>query len=477
MREKRYESPLSSRYASPEMSLLFSSYFKHLTWRKLWIALAKAEKALGLEITQQQIQEMEEALPTIPFNVAQEYEKTLRHDVMAHIHAYADQCPAARGIIHLGATSCFVTDNTDLIQMHKGLELLSTKLIQVIRQLTVFAKTYAELPTLGYTHLQPAQPTTVGKRACLWLQDFLLDLQHLNEVLHHFRFLGAKGATGTQASFLHLFHQDVQKVEALDELIAKEMGFSKLFIISGQTYTRKQDLRILQVLSSIAASAHKFATDLRLLAHLKEMDEPRSESQVGSSAMPYKHNPVRSERICGLSRYLISLGENPAYTAATQWLERSLDDSANRRLAISESFLTADAILNLLCDLTSNLRVHPKMIERHLQEELPFMATENILMEAVHQGKDRQRVHEALRRHSREASHAMVDEGKPCDLLDRIAQDASIGLSPAKIHQLVKVEHFIGRSAAQVQRFLKEEVDPVLRQHQEMAVPNFYIEV
>ncbi len=477
MDHRSYESPLATRYASKELSLLFSPEYKYVTWRKLWVALAKAEQTLGLDIRTEQIEELEKHLYEIDYQKASDYEKIFRHDVMAHIHAYGDQCPNAKGIIHWGATSCFVTDNGDLIQMYEGLKILRGKLLQVIRHLAAFASAHADLPCLSYTHFQPAQPTTVGKRACLWLQDFLLDLNDLETQLSDFRFLGVKGATGTQASFLLLFKNDHQKVKKLDALVAKEMGFTKLFAISGQTYTRKQDMRIFSVLSGIAASAHKFATDMRLLAHLKELDEPFSIKQVGSSAMPHKRNPMRCERICSLARFLLSLAENPSYTAATQWLERSLDDSANRRLAIPEAFLTADAILNLLGSVTQNVPVYPKMIERHLEEELPFMATENILMEAVRRGKDRQKIHERLKELSQKASLAIKEKGEDPHLLKAIARDPDIGLSEKEIHDLAQVHLFIGRAPQQVREFLKEEVEPLLKKYQgeEVSLPSVEI--
>jgi adenylosuccinate lyase len=476
-RSHSYESPLSSRYASREMSALFSPFYKHLTWRKLWIALAKAEQKLGLAITDKQIHALEKHLEPIDFAKAAEYEKTLRHDVMAHIQTFADQCPEARAIIHLGATSCFVTDNTDLIQMREGLSILTEKLSQVIRQLSAFAKTYAHLATLSYTHLQPAQPTTVGKRACLWLQDFVMDLTRLEYELKNLRFLGVKGATGTQASFLQLFNNDASKVEELDKLVAEEMGFSKPLLISGQTYTRKQDLNILYALSGLAVSAHKFGTDLRLLAHMKEMEEPFTDTQVGSSAMPYKRNPTHSERLCGIARFLISLSENPAYTAATQWLERTLDDSANRRLSIPEAFLSADSLLNILGHLTSGLIVYPKMIEKHLKQELPFMATEHILMEAVKRGKDRQHVHEALRKHTQASSRKLKERGESSDLFHLIAEDPAIGLSKHDIEHLAQADHFTGMAEEQVHHFLRTEVDPILIHYPDIKPTSFSIQV
>ncbi len=466
---KTYQSPLSDRYASEEMSYLFSPHFKYITWRKLWIALAKSQKALGLSITDKQIAELQNACDQIDLKAADAYEKKFRHDVMAHIHAYGDLCPGAKGIIHLGATSCFVTDNTDLIQMREGLKILRNKILQALRHLDCFAKEHAGLSCLSYTHFQPAQPTTVGKRACLWLQDLLIDLSDIEHQIDEIRFLGVKGATGTQASFLSLFQGDHGKVKKLEELVATEMGFSKLFQISGQTYTRKQDIRVLSALSSFAASTHKFATDLRLLAHLKEIEEPFADKQIGSSAMPYKRNPMRSERICGLARFLISLNENPLYTEATQWFERTLDDSANRRLYLPQAFLTADAILNLICNITAGMIVNPKVIERHLQEELPFLATEQILMEAVKKGKDRQAVHERLRFHSLETSRRMKEEGMPNDLLERIASDSEIGLSTLELQEQMHVKHFIGRAIEQTHDFLNTEVAPILKKHEAIS--------
>lgn len=468
MNDKIYQSPLAERYASQEMSYLFSFHHKYTVWRKLWVALAKAQQMCGLSITDAQIHSLLQHVDTVDLGKAQEYEKQLRHDVMAHIHAYGEQCPEAKGIIHLGATSCYVTDNGDLLQMRDALKLIRNKTIQVIRQLKPFASQYAHLCCLSYTHFQAAQPTTVGKRACLWLQDFLIDLKDLEHTIEEIHFLGVKGATGTQASFLSLFQGDHHKVKELESLVAKEMGFSRVLSISGQTYTRKQDIRIAATLSSLASSAHKFATDLRLLSHLKEIEEPFAEKQIGSSAMPYKRNPVRCERICGLARFLISLNENALYTESTQWLERSLDDSANRRLYIPELFLAADAILNLLCNVTANLVVHPKMIEKHLNDELPFLATENILMEAVKAGKDRQQVHERLRIHSLEASKQIKEQGQHNDLLQQIAKDNSIGLTLQQIQEFARPEHFIGRAVEQVHSFLNDEVAPILLRYQEI---------
>ncbi len=462
----QYQHPLASRYSSPEMSEIFSPDFKYKTWRKLWIALAKAQHTLGLPVTKAQIQALSQAVDHINYERAEELEKTLHHDVMAHIHAFGEQCPEAHGIIHLGATSCYVTDNADLIQIKQALILMRRKCIQVIRNLKNFASEYASLACLSYTHFQPAQPTTVGKRACLWIQDLLFDLHDIEHLLTEMHFLGVKGATGTQASFLHLFNGDHEKVKQLDILVAQEMGFSHIFTISGQTYTRKQDIRISNLLSSFAASSHKCATDVRLLAHLKELEEPFSSTQVGSSAMPYKRNPIRSERICGIARFLISLNENALYTEATQWLERSLDDSANRRLSLSQAFLAADSLFNLLCHLTSGLIVYPKVIAKHLEQEIPFLATEHLLMEAVKKGKDRQHIHERLRVHSLESGRRIKEEGANCDLFERIAADPELGFTFEELHELTRAERLIGRSYEQTQEFLDTVVDPILTKYQ-----------
>lgn len=459
---KHYTSPFSLRYASKAMSHLFSPHFKHLTWRKLWIALAKAQKELGLPISGDQITALEKGLEPIDFEKAAHFEKIYHHDVMAHIHAYAEMAPAAKGIIHLGATSCYVTDNTDLIQMKEGLVLLLEKLKTVLSHLATFAKRHADLPTLSYTHLQPAQPTTVGKRACLWLQDLIIDYHNFSHVLENLKFLGLKGATGTQSSFLNLFEGDASKVDLLEQKIAHAMGFTKLFTISGQTYTRKQDISVMSALSSFAASLHKFATDLRLLSHLKEVHEPFAKTQVGSSAMPHKKNPIYAERICAISRFLISLQENAFYTEATQWLERSLDDSANRRLYIPEAFLAADSLLELLLLVTKNLETSPSLITAHLSQELPFLITEQILMTAVKKGKNRQDVHEALREHSHKAS-ALIQEGKPHTLLQTIANDPTIGLSLKELEELMHSSPLTGRASSQVAQFIAQEVDPLLK--------------
>ncbi len=466
-----------SRYASAEMQSLFTPQYKYTTWRKLWIALAKAEKKLGLPISAEQIAEMERNIDAIDLERVSFYEKKLRHDVMAHIHAFGDVAPAAKGIIHLGATSCYVTDNTDLIQMKAGMLLLEAKLVDTVRQLKEHAKRYADLPCLSYTHLQAAQPTTVGKRICLWIQDLLMDLQDLDTTLNHLEFLGLKGATGTQASFLALFKGDSSKVKKLELDVAKEMGFPKVISLSGQTYTRKQDVRIFNTLSSIAVSAHKFGTDLRLLAHMKEMEEPFGDEQVGSSTMPHKRNPTRSERLCGLSRHLISLATNPAYTAATQWLERSLDDSSNRRLCIPEAFLVADSILNLLHYLASELVVYPKIIEKRLLEELPFLATEHILMAASQKGGDRQVLHEALRKKSHEVSSEWKLHGKQKDLLQSIAEDPLFKLSKKELEHVLNPQDFTGRASGQVQEFIEKELEPILKKYSHCKIYPISIEI
>jgi adenylosuccinate lyase len=459
------------------MAEIFSSTHKYRLWRKLWIALAKAEKSLGLPISETQIDSLEKAADTINFERAAFHEKRLKHDVMAHIHAFGEEAPEAKGIIHLGATSCYITDNADLLQMKEALELLQARLVGLIRTLSDQAKKYANLPCLSYTHLQPAQPTTAGRRICLWIQDLLMDLEELSHCLSTLRFLGAKGATGTQASFLALFEGDETKVQLLEEHIALEMGFSNLFSLSGQTYTRKQDVRILHVLKSIAISAHKFSTDLRLLAHMKEMEEPFEVDQVGSSAMPYKRNPHKAERLSGLSRYLISLTENPTYTAALQWLERSLDDSVNRRLCIPESFLAADSILTLYHHIASNLVVYPKVMEKRLEEELPFLATENILMASAKKGKDRQKVHEALKIHSLQATKKLKLEGEPTNLLKEIAKDPEFGLSEEELKALAKSALLLGRAPKQTEDFLEKEVGPILQRFHALSIPSFKIEI
>ena len=457
-----YESPLASRYASKEMLRLFSPDKKFTTWRRLWIALARAEMELGLPITQAQIDEMEREKDHIDYDLAARKEKELRHDVMAHIHTYGAVCPSAMPIIHLGATSCYVGDNTDIIIMGEALRLIRDKLVRILAALGKFADEYKALPTLGYTHYQAAQMVTVGKRATLWMNELLMDLEEVEYRLSNLKLLGCKGTTGTQASFLELFAGDQDKVLELNRKIAAEMGFDLVQPVSGQTYTRKVDSAILATLSGIAQSAHKFATDLRLLCHMKEVEEPFEKNQVGFSAMPYKRNPMRSERICALARYVISDAMNPAMTASTQWFERTLDDSANKRIAMSEAFLAVDAILNLYDNVASNLVVHPKVIEKHIMEELPFMATENILMDAVKKGGDRQELHERIRTHSLAAGSRVKDEGLPNDLLERIAADPAFGLSREDVLAHLDPADYIGCCPQQVERFLQDDIQPVL---------------
>ncbi len=457
-----YESPLNSRYASKEMQFLFSPDNKFRTWRKLWIALAESEKELGLSITEEQIDELVEHKDDINYDVAAREERIVRHDVMAHVHAYGEQCPKARGIIHLGATSCYVGDNTDLMIMRDALILVRKRLIHVISGLSSFAESYKSMPTLGFTHFQPAQLVTVGKRATLWLQDLLFDLDELTFVIDSLKLLGCKGTTGTQASFLSLFHGDHDKVVMLDKMIAEKMGFSDSYMVSGQTYSRKIDSRVLNSLSSIAQSAHKFSNDIRLLQHLKEIEEPFEKTQIGSSAMAYKRNPMRSERIASLSRYVIADVMNPAMTASEQWFERTLDDSANKRISVPEAFLAVDAILSIYQNVISGLVVYPGVIRKHLMEELPFMATENIMMEASSKGGDRQDLHERIRVHSMAAGAVVKVEGKPNDLLERIAGDDAFGLDTDSLSALLDPNLYIGRCPEQVTAFLVEEVQPVL---------------
>lgn len=458
-----YQSPLGLRYASQEMTHLFSNQHRHSTWRRLWIALAEAQKDLGLNISAEQIRELKEHVDNIDFEKVACYEKEFRHDVMAHIHAYGDLCPQARPIIHLGATSCLITDNSDLIIYRDALIILRNKLLSVLSLLSSAAQKYKDLPTLSYTHFQTAQPTTVGKRISLWLQDFLLDFHDLQHRLEKLRPLGIRGATGTQASFLSLFEGDHQKVKDLETLVCERFQLNLPFAVSGQTYTRKQDAQILETLSSIATSAHKMCSDFRLLAHLKEMEEPFAKSQVGSSAMPYKRNPMQSERICSLARFVLSLSENPKYTAATQWLERSLDDSANRRLCMPEAFLTCDSILQLLIHLSGNFVVHPKVIENNLNRELPFLATENILCASVKKGKDRQSIHERIRQQCIESSQRMKEEGKDNDLVQRMTQDDTIPFDEQELAALMLPKNFIGRAPEQVEEFICKEVSPLLK--------------
>ncbi|MCT4564124.1 MAG: adenylosuccinate lyase [Maledivibacter sp.] len=472
-----YENPLISRYSSEEMLKIFSPDTKFRTWRRLWIALAEAEKELGLPISEEQIEEMKEYKDQINYDVAKEMEKKTRHDVMSHVHAYGEQCPKARGIIHLGATSAFVGDNTDLIVMHDALKIVRRKLINCIDRLANFAYEYRSMPTLGFTHFQPAQLTTVGKRATLWLMDLLLDLEEVETLISKMMIRGVKGTTGTQASYLKLFDGDHGKVKELDKLVAKKLGFEKTFPVSGQTYARKYDYKILSVLSGIAQSLHKMTNDTRLLQHLKEVEEPFGKNQIGSSAMAYKRNPMRSERIASLARYVIANAQNPANTAATQWFERTLDDSANRRLSIPECFLCIDSILEIAINISSNLVVYPKVIEKRLREELPFMATENILMEAVKKGGDRQELHEKIRVHSMAAGRVVKEEGKENDLLSRIAKDDAFNLTLDEINGLLDPTLFIGRSPEQVEEFIKEHIKPILDVNKDILGVNVELKV
>lgn len=458
-----YESPLASRYASDEMLYIFSPDKKFTTWRRLWIALARAEKELGLtQITDEMIEELQAHVDDINYDVAAEEEKKLRHDVMAHVHAYGAQCPKAKGIIHLGATSCYVGDNTDIIIMREGLVLVRSKVVRVLNALAKFADAYKAMPTLGFTHFQAAQMVTVGKRATLWMNELLMDLEEINFRIDHMQMLGSKGTTGTQASFMELFAGDSDKVKELEKKIAAEMGFDSVVPVSGQTYSRKIDAAILATLSGVAQSASKFATDVRLLCHLKEVEEPFEKNQIGSSAMPYKRNPMRCERICSLARYVIADAANPAYTAATQWFERTLDDSANKRIAIPEAFLAVDAILNIYLNVASGLIVHPKVIEKHIMAELPFMASENIMMDAVLRGGDRQDLHEEIRMMSIEAGKNVKDLGLENNLIDLIAQNLKFGMSKEELMVHMKPEAYIGRCPQQVDEFLQNNVMPAI---------------
>ena len=460
-----YESPLSSRYASEEMLYLFSADKKFSTWRKLWVALARAEMELGLPVTQEQVDELEAHIYDIDYEKAAQWEKKLRHDVMAHVHTYGELCPKAMPIIHLGATSCYVGDNTDVILMREGLILVRNKLVQVLDALAKFAREYKALPTLGFTHFQAAQMVTVGKRASLWMNDLLLDLEEVEHRISTLKLLGSKGTTGTQASFLELFNGDHEKVKELERKIAKEMGFDGVVPVSGQTYSRKMDYSVLSVLSGIAQSASKFATDMRLLCHLKEVEEPFEKNQIGSSAMPYKRNPMRCERICSLARYVIVDAGNPAVTAATQWFERTLDDSANKRISVPEAFLAVDAILNIYRNVASGLVVHPKVIEKHVLEELPFMASENIMMDAVVRGGDRQELHERIRVLSQEAGRNVKDLGLSNNLIDLIAADPAFGMTKEELTAHLEPSRYIGRCPEQVEEFLTQEVQPVLEKY------------
>ena len=464
----RYVSPLSERYASKEMQYIFSPDKKFRTWRRLWIALAETEKELGLPITDEQIEELKSHADDINYDVAKAREKEVRHDVMSHVYAYGVQCPKAKGIIHLGATSCYVGDNTDIIIMTEALKLVKKKLVNVLSELSVFADRYKDLPTLAFTHFQPAQPTTVGKRATLWMQEFYLDLEDLDYVISTMKLLGSKGTTGTQASFLELFDGDMEKVNALDPMIAQKMGFSSCYPVSGQTYSRKVDTRVLNVLAGIAASATKMSNDIRLLQHLKEVEEPFEKSQIGSSAMAYKRNPMRSERIASLSRYVIADALNPAITSATQWFERTLDDSANKRLSVPEGFLAIDGILDLCLNVVDGLVVYPKVIEKHLMSELPFMATENIMMDAVKKGGDRQELHERIRELSMEAGKRVKEEGLDNNLLSLIAQEPMFMTNEEELAATMDPSRYVGCAPEQVTRFLKDVIGPVLEENKEL---------
>ena len=468
MSTDRYQSPLSERYASKEMQYIFSPDMKFRTWRKLWIALAETEKELGLDITDEQIAELKAHQDDINYEVAKEREKVVRHDVMSHVYAYGVQCPKAKGIIHLGATSCYVGDNTDIIVMTEALKVVKKKLVNVIAQLGAFAEKYKELPTLAFTHFQPAQPTTVGKRATLWTQEFMMDLEDLEYVLGSLKLLGSKGTTGTQASFLELFDGDQETIDKIDPMIAEKMGFRQCYPVSGQTYSRKVDTRVLNILAGIAASAHKMSNDIRLLQHLKEVEEPFEKSQIGSSAMAYKRNPMRSERIASLSRYVMIDALNPAITSATQWFERTLDDSANKRLSVPEGFLAIDGILDLCLNVVDGLVVYPKVIEKHMLAELPFMATENIMMDAVKAGGDRQELHERIRELSMEAGRTVKVEGKDNNLLDLIAADPAFNLTIEELRKSMDPSRYVGRAKEQTTAFIEKVVQPVLDEHKDM---------
>ena len=468
MSTDRYVSPLSERYASKEMQYIFSPDMKFRTWRRLWIALAETEKELGLNITQEQIDELKAHAEDINYDVAKERERQVRHDVMSHVYAYGVQCPKAIGIIHLGATSCYVGDNTDIIVMTEALKLVKKKLVNVIAELSAFADKYKDQPTLAFTHFQPAQPTTVGKRATLWTQEFLLDLEDLEYVLGTMKLLGSKGTTGTQASFLELFDGDQETIDKIDPMIAEKMGFKECYPVSGQTYSRKVDTRVANILAGIAASAHKMSNDIRLLQHLKEVEEPFEKSQIGSSAMAYKRNPMRSERIASLSRYVMVDALNPAITSATQWFERTLDDSANKRLSIPEGFLAIDGILDLCLNVVDGLVVYPKVIEKHMMAELPFMATENIMMDAVKAGGDRQELHERIRELSMEAGKTVKVEGKDNNLLELIAADPAFNLSLEDLQRSMDPKKYIGRAKEQTERFVNTVVQPILDSHKEL---------
>ena len=468
MSTDRYVSPLSERYASKEMQYIFSPDMKFRTWRRLWIALAETEKELGLPITQEQIDELKAHKDDINYDVAKERERQVRHDVMSHVYAYGVQCPKAKGIIHLGATSCYVGDNTDIIVMTEALKLVKKKLVNVIAELAKFAEKHKDLPTLAFTHFQPAQPTTVGKRATLWMQEFMLDLEDLNYVLSTMKLLGSKGTTGTQASFLELFDGDQETIDKIDPMIAEKMGFKQCYPVSGQTYSRKVDTRVVNILAGIAASAHKFSNDIRLLQHLKEVEEPFEKSQIGSSAMAYKRNPMRSERIASLSRFVMVDAMNPAITSATQWFERTLDDSANKRLSVPEGFLAIDGILDLCLNVVDGLVVYPKVIEKRLRSELPFIATENIMMDAVKAGGDRQELHERIRELSMEAGKTVKVEGKDNNLLELIAADPAFNLTLEELEKTMDPAKYTGRASIQVDAFLKNVINPMLEENKDL---------
>lgn len=474
---KTYESPFSTRYASSEMQELFSADKKFKTWRKLWIALAKAEKKLGLPITDAQIAQLQEHADDINYDVAAQREKEVRHDVMAHVYAYGVQCPDAKGIIHLGATSCYVGDNTDVIIMRDALLVVRRKVLNVISNLAKFAEEYRSMPALAYTHLQPAQLTTVGKRATLWINELMMDLEEIDYRIASLKLLGSKGTTGTQASFVELFEGDSEKIKELEREIAREMGFDQVVPVSGQTYSRKMDAQVVSTLGGVAQSASKFANDLRILQNFKEMEEPFEAHQIGSSAMPYKRNPMRSERITALARYVIIDTLNPAFTSATQWFERTLDDSANKRISVAEGFLAVDSILNIMLNVTKGLVVYPKVVEQRVMKELPFMATENIMMSAVKKGGDRQELHERLREHSIAAAKVVKEQGLENDLIDRICADEVFQLSREEVDAILKPINFVGRSVEQVEEYLAEIVQPVLQKNKEILGENVELTV
>ena len=465
-----YETPLNSRYASPEMQEIFSPDRKFTTWRKLWVALAESEMEMGLPVTRAQVDELKAHIYDIDYEAARRHEERTRHDVMAHVLAYGDVCPGARGVIHLGATSCYVTDNADILMLRDALTLVRDKVIEVVRRLRSFALEYKDLPTLGYTHLQPAQLTTVGKRATLWMQDLLMDLEEVNFALSSLKLLGNRGATGTQESFMKLFDGDGEKVDELERRIAEKVGMQKCFAVSGQTYPRKLDSRVLGALSGVAQSAYKFAQDMRLLQSFREVEEPFEKGQIGSSAMAYKRNPMRSERICALSRHVMALTQDAQMTAATQWFERTLDDSANRRLSLPEAFLATDAVLELYANIADGMVVYPAMIGKRVKENLPFMATEAILMEGVRLGGDRQELHERIRVHSQAAAARMKQEGLESDLMERIAADPAFPMDHEHLSNLLAPENYTGRAAEQTENFVRREVDPVLAGHEARAM-------